>query len=126
MASDAADDLEARQMESYSDTGNEKSIEVTLSGTPGTLTTITVPAWAKGFKLYPRSNAVRFAVGKSTRTAAAVGASSGASLTESDMGVGGICKADMWETRLLPSNTTGRVMTLRSTTASVVIDVEFF
>ncbi len=118
--------------ESFVDTGAEQSIEITLSGTPGTLTTVTLPDTAKGFKLYPRSNHVRFAVyqSSSARTLAAVATDSDGTVAATDFAIGGIAKADQWETRLLPSklvpSTTTRILTLRSTTASVVCDLEVF
>jgi hypothetical protein len=123
MASSNAARLEARQIESYVDTANESSLEVTLSGTPGTVTTITLPNTAKGFKLYPRTNHIRFSVNNTST--AAVGTSSSTTVAASVFAVGGIAKNDMWETRLLP-NGASRTLSLRSTTASVVVDVEVF
>lgn len=121
-----------RADESYVDTGTETSIEATLSATPGTLKTIDIPDTAKGFKLYPRTNHIRFAVyqANSERVLAAVATSAAGSNTiaDTDLAIGGIAKNDMWEVRLLPPKTpeTTRVLTLRSTTGSVVVDVEFF
>lgn len=121
--------------ESYADTGAERSIEVTLSGTPGTLTTITLPSDVKGFRLYPRTNSVRFAVYhlNNARTLAAVATDSTGTVASTAFAIGGIAKNDLWETRLLPSvqkypngTAINRVLTLRSITASVVIDVEIF
>lgn len=117
--------------ESYSDTGSEASIEITLSGTPGNLTTVTLPTTAKGFRLYPRTNHVRFAVynSDSARTLAAVATDSDGTVAAADLAIGGIAKNDQWETRLLPAEpqgSVGRVLTLRSTTASVVVDLETF
>jgi len=125
-------DLIGQQHESYVDTGVEKSIEITLSGTPGTLKTITIPDDAKGFRIFPRSSAVRFAVYQSdaARTLAAVAANATgtAAVAASDFAIGGIAKPDLWETRLLPPKLSGvnRTVTLRSITASVVIDMEVF
>lgn len=115
-------ELLRRQWESYEDTGYEQSIEITLSGTPGTVTTVTVPNDAKGFRLYPRSNAVRFAVGS---TVAAVATSSSTTIAATAFAVGGIAKANIWETRLLPSGSS-RTVTINSPSASVVIDMEIF
>jgi len=116
-----------RQWESYEDTAFERSIEITLDATPGNLTTVTLPDDCKGFRLYPRSNHIRFAVSNGTfsRTLAAVATDSDGTVAASDFAIGGIAKNDTWETRLLPSGTT-RILTLRSTTASVVVDVEVF
>ena len=108
--------------ESYIDTGNELSIEITLS-TAGTVTTVTLPDSAKGFKLYPRTNNVRFSVNNTA--AAAVGTSSATSIAASALTVGGIAKENAWETRLLPPGTS-RTLTIRSVTSSVVCDLETF
>jgi len=123
MASDNADALEDRQKESYVDTGVETSCEVTTSATPNLVTTITLPASTKGFKLFPRSNAIRFAVNRDTVTVATSTATS--IVAASVFTAGGIAKADMWEVRLLPSVAT-RTLRLSSATASVVVDVELF
>ena len=105
------------------DTSREKSIEITLSGTPGELSTVTLPDDAIGFKIYPRTNHIRFAVNQG---AAAV-ATGTTTVTAANFAVGGIAKNDMWEVRLLPPRYLGaRILTLRSTTASVVVDLEVF
>lgn len=122
-----------RHFESYADTGNELSVEVTLSSA-NVVSTVTVPSNAKGFRIYSRSNNSRFAVqlGDTERSAEAVGSVDGSvapadlDVAEVDLGVGGIAKADAWETRLLPANGNDRTIYLRSTTANVVIDLEFF
>ena len=118
------------ESQSFSDTLNEKSIEVTLSATPGNLTTVTLPDNAKGFKLFPRTNHVRFAVyyDGTVRTLAAVATDSDGTVAAADLAIGGIAKNDMWEVRLLPGDSinTDRILTLRSTTASVVVDLEVF
>jgi hypothetical protein len=98
------------------------SIEVTLSATPGTVTSVTIPDDARGVRLYPRSNAIRFAVGEDP---AAVATSSSTTIPASTLAVGGIAKADQWEVRLLESGTS-RTVRLRSATASVVVDMEVF
>lgn len=118
-----ANDFNARVSESYVDTGSEQSIEITLSGTPGTVTTLTLPNTSKGVKIFARTNHVRFAVNNTA--VAAVGTSSSQTIAATVLTVGGIAKADQWETRLLPSGTT-RTLSIRSTTASVVVDVEVF
>lgn len=122
--------VQAQVTESLIDTGAEGSIECTLSATPGNLTTITVPSTAKGFKLYPRINHVRFAVYPSgtVRTLAAVATDSTGTVAASAFAIGGIAKNDQWEVRLLPPTRSGetRVLTLRSITASVIVDVEVF
>ena len=103
-------------------TGALKSIEITLSGTPGTVTTVTIPDTAQGIRLYPRSNGIRFAIGEDP---AAVGTSSNTTIAASAFTVGGVAKADQWETRILAAGTS-RTVRIRSITASVVIDMEVF
>jgi hypothetical protein len=98
------------------------SIEITLSATPGTVTTVTIPDTARGVRLYPRSNAIRFAIGEDP---AAVATSSSTTIAASALAVGGIAKADQWEVRLLETGT-DRTVRLRSATASVVVDLEAF
>jgi hypothetical protein len=102
--------------------GQLASIEITLSGTAGTVTTVTIPDTARGIRLYPRSDAIRFAVGENP---AAVGTSSSTTIAASSLAVGGIAKSDQWEVRLLEAGTS-RTVRLRSTTASVVVDMEVF
>ena len=122
----------AREFESYVDTGFEQSAEVTLSASAGQISTVTVPSNAKGFRMYPRTNAIRFSVELGTsesRVVAAVGTvSTGAAIAESDLTNGGVVKPDAWETRLLPATTPSvqRFIYLRSITASVVVDFEIF
>lgn len=94
-------------------TGTLKSGEYTLSASAGTVTSIAVPSGVRGFRLYPRSNNCRFAVGEDP---AAVGVGA--------LATGAIAKADQWETRILPAG--AATVRLRSTTASLVVDVEFF
>jgi hypothetical protein len=102
--------------------GQLGSIEITLSGTPGTVTTFTFPDTAQGFNLYPRSNPARFAIGEDP---AAVATSSSTSIAAAALAVGGIAKADQWTTRLIAAGTS-RTLRLRSLTASLVIDLEVF
>jgi hypothetical protein len=109
-------------MQADAQTGALASIEITLSATPGTVTTVTIPDTARGIRLYPRSNAIRFAIGEDP---AAVATSSSTTIAASALAVGGIAKADQWEVRLLETGT-DRTVRLRSATASVVVDLEAF
>jgi hypothetical protein len=102
--------------------GELKSIEISLSATPGTVTTVTLPDDIIGFRLYPRSNDCRFALGEDP---AAVATSSATSIPASGLAVGGIAKADAWETRLIERGQS-RTLRLRSATASLVVDLEVF
>ena len=103
-------------------TGVLKSIEITLSGTPGTVTTVTIPDTAQGIRLYPRTHHIRFAIGEDP---AAVATSSSTTIAASAFAIGGVAKADAWEVRLLATGTS-RTVRLRSITASVVVDMEVF
>ena len=98
------------------------SIEITLSATPGTVTTVTIPDSARGFNLYPRSGAARFAINENP---AAVGASSSTTIAANALTVGGIAKSNEWVTRLIDSGTS-RTIRLRSLVASLVLDLEVF
>lgn len=98
------------------------SAEVTLSDTPGTVTAIALPEWVRGVRLYPRSNAVRFAIDEDPD---AVGTSSATSIAANALTVGGIAKADAWEVRVIADGD-DRELRMRSTAASVVVDVELF
>ena len=98
------------------------SIEITLSATPGTVTTVTLPDSARGFCLYPRNGDARFAV---TENPAAVGASSATTIAASAMTAGGIAKQAEWVTRLIEGGTS-RTLRLRSLTASLILDLEVF
>lgn len=121
-------DRNQREMESYVDTGSTKSLEVTLSGTPGTVSTVYIPTDAKGFKIISASK-VRFAV---NATVAVVGTSSTASTASSVFTNGGVAEAGLAEVRLLPSNKKTkstdleRYITLISLVASVVVTIEVF
>jgi hypothetical protein len=81
-----------------------------------------LPDEAIGFRLYPRSSACRFAVGEDL---AAVAISSATNIAASAPAVGGIAKADAWETRLLETGQ-NRTLRLRSPAASLVVDLEVF
>jgi len=119
-----------RVRESYVDTGKVTSIEITLSAAAGTVSTVTIPSWAKGFRLYPRTNHIRFSVREVSDTVdvvlSTVTTSSILIITSTDPARGGIAKANLWETRLLPFDGTTRTIHFMSATASVVLDLEFF
>lgn len=116
-----------REYESHVDTGKEMSCQITLSGTPSTVTTVTIPVNYKGFRIYSASDDLRFGV---SQTVAAVGTSSSTTVTISDFAIGGVVIAGQWETRLLPNQdvgtTTERTITLSSTSASSVLTLELF
>jgi len=103
-------------------TGTLLSIVVTLSGTPGTVTIITLPDSAQGFRLCPATYEIRFAVGEAP---AAEATSSTTTIAANLFAVGAVAKADQWETRLIAAGAS-RTLQLRSATASVVVQVGVF
>lgn len=110
-------------------TGALAHARATLNATPETLTTLQIPSWARGFRLWPTGAQIRFAVGEdpgALYAPAAAGAGVAQDLLSANYGVGAIAKPDTWETRLLTPSFAARTLRLRSTTASVVVDVDFF
>lgn len=98
------------------------SIRVTLSATPGNVTAITLPDVAQGFRLYPASNDIRFAIGEDP---AAEATSASTPIAAAAFAVGAVAKADTWETRLVAAGAS-RTLRLRSATASVVVEIGVF
>jgi len=119
--------IETRVHESYEDLGSEKSIEITLSATPGTVTTVNIEEDFKGFKIYPLANDIRFAVsdGVVSRTVSSKTTSSSTTINTTDLVSGGVAKADLWEVRSFLSGES-RTLMLLSATASVVVELELF
>lgn len=125
-----------REFESYQDTGQEKQATLTVSST--TISTITFQTNAVGFKLYPRTNPIVFAVGifnSSGGNNADVVISTGVSLAAgnwtvtSNFSVGGIAKPDQWEIRLLPGDEqrTRRIyLKAPAGSTDVTVDMEVF
>jgi hypothetical protein len=103
-------------------TGKLFSLSATLSDTPGTVTTITLPDSARGIRLNPTSDDIQFAVGEDPDVLAT---SSDTTIAVDTFGVGGIAKGDAWEVRLIEDGT-ARTLHLASATASVVVTVETF
>ena len=103
------------------DTGLEKAVQITLS-TAGTVTTVTLPNDARGFKIVPQTNNVYFAV---NGTVADLATSSLTTIPASAFSRNGICYADSMEVRLLPDGT-DRTLQLRSPVDSTVLDLEVF
>lgn len=102
--------------------GELVSLQVTLSGTPGTVTEIALPSYARGVRLYPYTNGVRFAIDEAP---AAIATSAATTIGASAFAVGGIAQPDQWEVRLLDS-TDGHALQLSSADASTVVDIEVF
>ena len=78
-----------------------------------TVYTINIPAEAVGFRIYPTTNAIRFAVDHHPAVEGGFTVNS----------VGAIAKPGAWENRLLPQgSTTLNVLG----TSSTIVDIEFF
>jgi len=96
------------------------SIRVTLAEA-GTVTSIEVPDKARGARMFPAAE-IRFAVNENPAAEASSGSTS---ISTSALAVGGIAKANEWETRLLQGQI-GRTLRLRGAAGSEVVQVEFF
>ncbi len=94
-------------------------------GTANTVTTITLPDWARGFRLTSAA-AVEFAVNENPATPAST---SGTTLVAASMAVGGTAAADTPETRILPEpdeDYPTRTLKIKSQTGAAVVLVELF
>jgi hypothetical protein len=130
----------SREWESFEDSRFVYSINVTLPNTAGAVSTVTIPSESKGFRLFPSSAGVRWAIGTSalnyngsvafsTPTLAALATSTSPGHVEiatTTLSLGGMTQLSIWETRLLPYTGTIRKLYLRAPTAGAVVDVEFF
>ena len=103
---------------------NVKSSKVVLSGTALTVTTIAIPDDAVGFRLYPAADIVRWNIDAAPGVEVELDTTDQTGVA-SDMADGGYAQPLMWENRLIEA-WSGRVLQLRSATASSVIYVEFF
>ena len=84
-----------------------------MDGLSTTVLSCSVVSGAVGFRLYPTTNAIRFAIDTDPAVAGTVNAAT----------VGSIAKAGAWETRLLPEgSTTVRLLATVATT----VDIEWF
>lgn len=109
--------------------GNMKRVELTLSATPNTVTSVVIPTSARGFGIRPASYMVDFNVGAAPENLSAV-ATNDQDVVASDEYAGGFAFADEWTWRLLedyhPASNASRMLYIKSTTASVVVRIEFF
>lgn len=82
-----------------------------------TKTEINIPSWAIGFRLYPVTNDIRFAIGEDPLQAG--------SATQA---VGATAKGDAWETRLIEAGAQGLAAGLRllRVSSDAVTLVQFF
>lgn len=128
--------LGGRQFESYEDTGGSRHATLTVSST--TISTVTFQTSAKGFKLYPRTNPIVFAVGiynpsggnnEDVVISTGVTLAAGSWTVASNFAVGGIAKPDLWEIRLLPGDeqrTRRMYLKAPAGSADVTVDMESF
>ena len=121
MAAGNSRNLGTREVESYVDTGNCKSLQITL-GNAGVITTVTLPNEAKGFKMVPKTNNAYFAVNKTVETLAT---SSLQTIPASAFSDNGIAYSDALEIRLLPSGIS-RTIQIMSPVNATVVDLEVF
>lgn len=101
-------------------------VSVTLPVAANAVRKVGIPAWARGFKLYPNTNNAQFAIDADpvAFTTVAVGT---ADVALAALSVGGLAKKDAWEVRLLDPDRTGvHWLHLISAVASTVVDIEFF
>lgn len=120
MATRFEDNLTDKQNGSFTDSSFLKSFEWVLT-TTGTNRSCPIPDEARGFSLYPRTNAIRYAL---VTGLAAVTSVSDANATASSPAVGGVAKADIWVDHQLPAGSS-RTLYTRSTAATTV-DVVFW
>lgn len=99
--------------------GRIASITATL-GAIGTVTTIAIPNWANGFRLYPDGE-IKFDIGRDPQDLA----TASTTIALGDLGRGGYAKQSSWEVRLLQS-TPSRELRLTGVAGGEVVDVEFF
>lgn len=113
------------------DASFEKSIKVTLSGTPGTVTVVDLPEEARGIIIRPVTNDIRFCVSNSanTRTLVALATSSSTTVAATAFTVGATIFADTSEVRLLPyplNLTGGTFVTRKLSLSSLVASTEVY
>jgi hypothetical protein len=100
-----------------------KSVKVTLHATPGNVTTVAIPSFARGVLLYPSAE-VRFAVDEDP---AAEATSADAAVAEAAMAVGGYLPAAEWSARTLEEyNGAAKELRLIGAAGSETVVVEFF
>lgn len=109
--------------------GCMKRVQITLSATPNTVTTVVVPEDAKGFGVRPAAATVEYNVNAAPAALTGV-ATTDQDAVSSDEYAGSFAFAGEWVWRTLEpyhavSNPT-RVIHLMSATASAVVYVEFF
>ena len=119
--------------ESYEDTKFVYSQQITLNRDSAVIiSTVVVPPEAKGFRIFPSSDGIRFAVGMSSIGVPALAAISTstspltAEISSTSFAVGGVVISGQWETRLLPFDGSLRRLYFRAAAAGAVFVLEFF
>ena len=118
--------LRDREYESYVDVGIvDKFLKIVTSVNAGSVTSITVPDTAKGFRIYPSGADIQFAINGSP---VSIGSEIGQTIPAGSLLTGQIAKADQWETRLLNGfgDTGSRIVTVKADTVSSVFWFEVF
>ena len=109
--------------------GDLVSGSITLSATPNTITTMVVPTWSKGFRLYPNSAIVRYNINAAPAVVTDV-ATTDQDAVASDEYNGGYAMPALWEVRLIEeyhsTSNASRVLQVMSATASATLYFEFF
>lgn len=100
-----------------------KGIKVTLHATAGTVTSVTIPSFARGVRVNP-SAVVRMAVDADP---AAEATSSSQSIAEASLAAGAYALANVWEVRMLEEYAEkARTLRLIGLAGSEVVYIEFF
>lgn len=97
-------------------------LRLTTSAVADTVHTITLPDDARGVRITPAASNIRYAIGEPVTSLAGTSAEA---IPASAFTAGNLARADQTEVRLLPAGT-GRTLSIATTAASVVVDVEVF
>ena len=109
--------------------GSMLHLQITLSATPNTVTTVVIPTDAEGFGIYPAAATIEYNVNAAPAVVTGVGTADQDAVA-SDEYAGGYAFAGMWSWRLLEdyhaTSNSSRILQVMSATASAVLYVEFF
>jgi len=81
--------------------GRLRYYSITLSATPGNVTTVEVPGWAKIVKIYPVADDIVYALDEDPTVGASV---TDATILYTSSRPGDIAVSRQWESRIIPSN----------------------
>lgn len=104
--------------------GAMKAVSITLSATPNTVSSVPVPTGAMGFRLFPTTADVVFAVDENPAALAAYTETGANNLALGGLSTGNAATANALEVRLLAAG--AATVRLASATASAVVRVGFF